>query len=66
MVVGPLLKEFTVGVVKAMIYAAEGIPRDQQRLIFEDKQLENRRTLNDYDIYKDSTLQLVVIAKASG
>lgn len=53
----------TIGSIKAKIHEKEGIPVDQQRLVFNGKQLEDNMKVGDYGIQADSSIHLVLRLK---
>lgn len=54
------LSSNTICEFKSYLQQKSGFPIDQQRLIYAGKQLEEYRTLNDYDIQPESTFHLVL------
>ena len=53
----------SIEMLKERIRAQEGTPPEQQRIIFGGKQLDNTKSISDYNIDKDSTLHLVLRLK---
>ncbi|PKY38724.1 ubiquitin-domain-containing protein [Rhizophagus irregularis] len=61
-----LNKSNKISDIKQMIQTREGIPPDQQRLLMAGKQLEDDRTLEDYNIQHESTVHLVLRLRGGG
>lgn len=62
----PFDEKFLVEDVKKMIEDYEGVPAEEQRIIFAGQQLENDRTLADYKMKQDSTIHLVLRMRGGG
>ena len=57
---------FTIKIIKAILMNKTGIPSKQQRLLSNNNQLEDGYTLSDYDIQKESMLNLVLCLRGGG
>ena len=56
----------TIQHIKKLVEEIEGIPTNQQRLVFAAKQLIDENTLADYNVQRDSSLQLVLCLRGGG
>ena len=50
----------TVATLKRKMYEKEGVPADQQRLVFAGKPLDDNRSLSDYNIQRESTIYMLL------
>ena len=65
-IIFPFFGDLTIGDLKVMIQDKEGIPPDQQRLVFAGTQLEDWRTLNDFNIKIGSVIHLILRLRGGG
>jgi len=56
----------TIELIKSKITRKEGIPHNQQRLVFDGEQLEDNKTLADYNILRESTIHLILRLRGGG
>ncbi len=62
-IVVPLRPDQTIGEVKFVIYAHDGVHVDQQRLVYRGEELDNDRTIANYNIPNESTFHLTLSLK---
>ena len=51
----------TIASIKAKVQDKEGIPPDQQLFVFAGKQLQNKRTLSDCNVWREATIDMVIL-----
>ena len=56
-------REMTVSKLKTMIQITDGIDRDQQKLMFQNKTLEDEKELSHYEVNNNSTIFMIVSVK---